>query len=502
MDELFDHPGFRLIFIDDNGNMSLEGPFGYETDLPPDELRKREESRKKIRKMGYRCISHLWGTANRKKDYTWDAKDHKVAGTNWKVEVREEKRERIIQIFKHHKGYFWMDVLCTNQEKDEDKPLDVMGNIYQRCVECICLLDTICNIDGLKSEKDVLANISEDLRSFMKDRKELSDEKYGKPPRRYNSLNLAGSFPKGSYELYLGSLMQAEWFERVWTWQEAVLPPKLLFCSERANGYEYDPYDHAYLRELFQYKDMGYDDDDKLDPAPLGRVFPRPLSSIKTITSVKKQGRDLWENIVLAADSNRKCTNEEDFVYGIIGILDVAIPKGQTLDQAMELLKEILRKSGIFVGKKTIPNYTPIPNTLSDLYKDLRLIDGITVLRNANMPTIRPELKRGYKNHGRVLWKSKHENYLNPETYGHIRYKYATGTSFVYLEKDEYGLFDVLETVRIGREGCTFGSNVRGHKKDEVFEVGKDNNVRIIGYIVDRSYEDVYGNMRQKSIWS
>lgn len=462
--------------------------------------------------MGYRCISHVWGTANKIKDYVWKDHDweddkgvkhegHKVAGITWKVEVREEKRKRIMQIFNHHKGYFWMDVLCTDQDDDENKPLDVMGNIYEKCTECICLLDTICNIDGFTSEKDVLVDISNDLRDFMERRKELPDEKYGKPPRRYNSLDLAGNFSKGSYELYLGSLMQAEWFERVWTWQEAVLPRRLLFCSERVGGCEYDPYDHDFLRELFPYKDMGYDGDDKLTTAPSGRIFPRPLSSIKTITNIKKQGRDIWENIVSAADSNRKCTNEEDFVYGIIGILDITIPNGRKLDEAMGLLEEILRKNGIFIGKKTIPNYTPIPGTLSSLYEKMRLIDGITVLKNVNTPDFRSDLVRGRKNHGMILWKSKHENHLNPTTYGRIRYRYATGTSFIYLETDEYRLFDILETVRIGREGCTFGSNVRGHKKDEIFEI-KGNRVELIGYIVDRSYEDVYGNMSWRSIWS
>jgi hypothetical protein len=498
MDKLFSHPFFKLIFIDDDGKMSLEGPFDCGIWLPQEELLRREESIKKIQKIGYRCISHVWGTADKTKDYTW--KDHGVIGVTWKVEVREEKRERIMQIFNRHKGYFWMDVLCTDQDTD-DKPLDVMGNIYEKCEECICMLDIICNIDGSKSEKDVLLDISEDLRNFMEHGKELSDEKYGKLPRRYNSLDLAGSFPKGSYELYLGSLMQAEWFERVWTWQEAVLPPKLLFCSERANGYEYDPYDRDFLAKIFPYKDMGYDKDDKLIAAPSGRVFPRPLSSIKTITNLKTQRGNLWENIVLAADSNRKCTNKEDFVYGIIGILDIAIKNGKELDEAMEVLKEILRKNGIFIGEKTMPSYTPIPNTLSKLYEEIRLIDGITVLKNAKTPDFRSDLVRGRKNHGIILWRSKHENHLNPKTYGHIRYKYATGTSFIYLEKDEYRLFDTLETIRIGREGCTYGSNVRGHKKDEIFEI-KGNKVKLIGYIVDRSYEDVYGNMSQKSIWS
>jgi hypothetical protein len=72
LDKLFNHKGFRLIFIDDDGSMSLEGPFDGKT-------------------VQYRCISHVWGTADKTKDHVW--KDHPIKGVAWKVEVREEKRD-------------------------------------------------------------------------------------------------------------------------------------------------------------------------------------------------------------------------------------------------------------------------------------------------------------------------------------------------------------------------------------------------------------------------
>lgn len=46
MDNLFDHPGFRLIYVDDDGNMSLITPLEHKEDI----------------ENGYRCISHLWET--------------------------------------------------------------------------------------------------------------------------------------------------------------------------------------------------------------------------------------------------------------------------------------------------------------------------------------------------------------------------------------------------------------------------------------------------------
>jgi hypothetical protein len=40
----------------------------------------------------------------------------------------------------------------------------------------------------------------------------------------------------------------------VWTWQEAILPPKVLFCVEQAGTYRYDPFDREFLKDLFPYK--------------------------------------------------------------------------------------------------------------------------------------------------------------------------------------------------------------------------------------------------------
>jgi hypothetical protein len=71
MDRLFSHPGFRLIFIDDDGNMSLITSLDYQ---------------EAILEKGYRCISHLWGNATR-----WE--DHPIQNVAWGVEVREEKRD-------------------------------------------------------------------------------------------------------------------------------------------------------------------------------------------------------------------------------------------------------------------------------------------------------------------------------------------------------------------------------------------------------------------------
>lgn len=135
-----------------------------------------EDDRKEdVLKRGYRCISHYWGFV----PPLWD--DHPVEGVDWGVKIRREKRKRIIQIFKYHKGYFWMDVFCTNRE-DVNKPLDIMGNIYKNCMECICLLDTICDVPEF--ERRICGKM------FAKDVKEYSE---GKVYEKHDALRICNS---------------------------------------------------------------------------------------------------------------------------------------------------------------------------------------------------------------------------------------------------------------------------------------------------------------------
>src|SRR5690349_3785723 len=93
MDILFSNRLFYLIHVDVNDKTSLVKPFG------------NAEMQKDIQEKGYRCISHMWGTGDKTVDYVW--KDHGIVGITWDVETRKEKRERLLQIFRYHKGYFW-----------------------------------------------------------------------------------------------------------------------------------------------------------------------------------------------------------------------------------------------------------------------------------------------------------------------------------------------------------------------------------------------------------
>jgi hypothetical protein len=485
MDNLFSHPGFRLIFIDDNGNMSLEGPFN-------------DESRKKIKE--YRCISHVWGTADNTKDYAW--KDHDITNVNWKVEVREEKRERLFQIFNHHKGYFWMDVFCTNQE-DENKPLDVMGDIYRKCKECVCLLDSVCDVPGFDSEKELWMDVAKDVKEFMETDMKRMDSKYDNlyGQIKYDSPNISLG---EKYLRYFGSTARANWFQRVWTWQEAVLPQKLLLCCEQAGSYRYDPYSPELLRELFPYKCLEF------DPLSLWHINLGGDETAEIGNSIKlfeyfaisdcimylffhTNHDNIWNNVRAMVGSRKECTIKEDFVYGMTGILDITVPKELELGEAVTKLEEGLRKYGILgLSRGLRPDN---PKNLEELYNGKIFTDGFRILGDVESSTL-DDFSTNIITHGYEEYKISEKN-----TYGsYIRYicTYETesweiraANSHIYVceegldmvvRADSYNIGDILKITKIGRKNCTFRV-IRANKQINVLAKITDGMIEIAGSI-------------------
>lgn len=297
MGSLLNHPKFRLIFIDDNGKMSLKTP-ALDEAVREDILEKR-----------YRCISHLWGNV---RNSLW--KRHDISHVNWKVFIREEKRERIMEIFKHYKGYFWMDVFCTNQGQ-KDKALDIMGDIYKNCEECICMLDIpqdySCHAESYRSNDESVPeyNAIGPLTSFAI--RDQPEPEY-KPPNN---------------ELFASFMMSCEWGKRVWTWQESVLPNKVSFCAETWCNCGYRPMTRKLFNEMCD--DLYWSGN-------------REMALLIAMSRIK-DGERLMEAL---RSSTRRCADQEDYIYGILGLLNINMPSGlKALEVANRLQKELDRRN-------------------------------------------------------------------------------------------------------------------------------------------------------------
>jgi hypothetical protein len=293
--------------IDDE--MMLTKPFGD------------EKLQKDIQEKGYRCISHVWGTGDKTIDYVW--KDHGIVGITWDVETRKEKRERLMQIFKYHKGYFWMDNLCIDQSKGpEDKPLEIMGDIYAKCKECICMLD----YKPIDNERERIEELLENL----------TEERAANFPGKYENSDISN---------HISNMTKCRWFKRMWTIQEAVLSPIMLFTSEMSDGCDYAPIDRSILD--FSYKRTKWMDK-KHDACP--DIYATLESVFYRIWYLSGSMETLM--IVLQSIS-RECTNPLDYIHSVSGMFQLDIPKDSTIKNIRSRMIFQLWKRGVYMMDKS-----------------------------------------------------------------------------------------------------------------------------------------------------
>jgi hypothetical protein len=262
LDNLFNHPGFRLIYVDDDGSMSLITPLEHKED---------------ILEKGYRCISHLWGNTTR-----WN--NHPIKNVMWGVDMREDKREKLLQIFMHFKGYWWMDVFCTDQESS-NKPLSIMGDVYKRCKECICMLD-------IKIHKF----FKQDPETWVNNGKIV--------------FKHALSFAK------------CKWNKRVWTIQEWFLPPKVYYTEEtfEKDFHMINPQD---INQVLSWE------------GNVARTIINLRLSISAIVLFERH-LDSFTRVVRLVKSGRECTKPQDYYYGIAGICGISLTDGLSFREVEE----------------------------------------------------------------------------------------------------------------------------------------------------------------------
>ncbi|KAI7883031.1 hypothetical protein K492DRAFT_175788 [Lichtheimia hyalospora FSU 10163] len=165
----------------------------------------------------YYALSHLWKITENER-HLWEEIGEYVDDLDGEpsapVSMRREKRETLLGLLKDHPdSYWWIDVLCARS----DTPLDIMGDIYSCCLECIAMIDCEPNLlSRLHTEKNM--------------RKEIFDQDYTKALSNSRSSPDYILHGKQLYEKYsqlvedLFAFQQSEWWKRVWTWQEMALP--------------------------------------------------------------------------------------------------------------------------------------------------------------------------------------------------------------------------------------------------------------------------------------
>ena len=156
----------------------------------------------------YYALSHLWGVTKENRYHWNDISEHAVDEEGQPVKpvsMRPEKRDALLALLRDHPdSYWWIDVLCARV----DTPLDIMGDIYGCCLECVAMID--CEVDLISSLPTKKYVIPEQTTDFPTQEQLLNGKKiYQENPDLIDILY---------------TFMQCKWWQRVWTWQEMALP--------------------------------------------------------------------------------------------------------------------------------------------------------------------------------------------------------------------------------------------------------------------------------------
>ncbi|KAI7881247.1 hypothetical protein K492DRAFT_177179 [Lichtheimia hyalospora FSU 10163] len=319
--KLYDHPDFRLVYVTEE---SYYGSMRMHIIRPTMD----SEYRCDVEAKGFYALSHLWGNADQ-----WDI-SHFVENENGEpaqsIPMRVEKRETLLALLKAHSGsYWWIDVLCARV----DTPLIIMGSIYRLCTRCYAMLDC----DPSSSEQlhylmQSSGNIQidkgrRDIQASLNSRNILMQSIDGRP--RHMDF-MRQRFTQAALQLFDG----CRWFDRVWTLQELLLPCAVTMISERGGA---DGIHHAFSYDwLLIHVISSFDQtrDNGLGVDILEKSGTLLNQRVKVYRDLASYGRNTLECTIAFIQlcqsfsrSPRICHQPEDYIYGVLGLLELDIPR-------------------------------------------------------------------------------------------------------------------------------------------------------------------------------
>ncbi|KAI9312501.1 hypothetical protein BX666DRAFT_2031227 [Dichotomocladium elegans] len=186
--------------------------------------------RKQLKKEDFYTVSHIWDGKNKREMWT----THGILdaeGNPAKAMMRPEKQKTLLALLKSRPGFWWIDVFCY----PKDTPLVIMGDIYRLCRRCYALIDLQAN--DLKRIK----SLSEQLESFDSDalsngyKEQIAGKSQEDDITWDETMNdlLGWCYDVEPDDIKaLVNFTSCQWFKRVWTLQEFILPNLLSFISE------------------------------------------------------------------------------------------------------------------------------------------------------------------------------------------------------------------------------------------------------------------------------
>ncbi|KAJ8652917.1 hypothetical protein O0I10_011451 [Lichtheimia ornata] len=327
LNALLDDEYFLLLYVpEDGGRMQVVRPASdsYHRKC----MIKRINETKRGVPSFYYALSHLWGL---KKDnrFLWKGIRKHVDDEEGRpmkpISMRPEKRHTLLSMLRDHPdSYWWIDVLCART----DTPLDIMGDIYACCLQCIAMIDC---------EPALISNIHTKLEAVEEIKKLL------KRKRRPYLTNKELHQTKASQLIdLLDTFFQSEWWQRVWTWQEMALPYRnVSFMAEAetrrlhtTNTITTDDLEEfgsiliSHILYIMRHKlapeYVGFETSDEVCNRLNDVYAARACNAFRIIMT---RSETLYFVIGSLVSSNRRCYDPCDYVYGVLGAMQIKIPR-------------------------------------------------------------------------------------------------------------------------------------------------------------------------------
>ncbi|KAI7873963.1 hypothetical protein K492DRAFT_200340 [Lichtheimia hyalospora FSU 10163] len=334
------------------------------------------------------ALSHVWKIS--KPEDQWEKigqyVDDEHGNPVKSIPMRSEKRNTILALlYDHPDSYWWIDVLCART----DTPLEIMGDIYACCSRCYAMIDGDAGtIPKIRQYMDRIPD-QEGYWSKRLKRLRVDDPHYASTLDQY----------KQAVDV-LDTFMERDWWKRVWTWQELVLPREVVFLAETANQVSgINMLDMQLLARL--EKNLQTESFRK----PLKRTGSIRLMEMnrsrQACEAFRAERISFWtlNHLFQAfARSSRKCTNSVDYVYGVLGVLQFNIPRMSDPKQVWQyflvalddFITDIKRRSmidqrdelfaAIRLNQARRDFDLQAAECMSDVYKELLDIDMLTVM--------------------------------------------------------------------------------------------------------------------------
>ena len=269
----------------------------------------------------YHALSYCWGTQKAKKQIDCDGQSlnitpslHLALQHLGELLPREQQPGSDV--------WLWIDQICINQQDvpERNHQVNMMGKIYSQALRTVIWLGPDSNFAepafGLVQkihavvEKDYPDHENTPLFTVPKYDENLHEE-----------MNKKRGLPDLESEQWtaLQELLDAEWFTRVWIFQEAILSRQdpIIFCGKEKCSWNVFSTACAWAWRM-DYHEEGY--------------LPRSISNIESIRRVWKQ-KDKWtmSGLLYLTFDVFNATNPSDKVFGLLGLAQHA---GQSVPDA------------------------------------------------------------------------------------------------------------------------------------------------------------------------